>query len=75
MGFYYFDYTYLLFLAPAIIITMIAQIGVKTTFNKYSKVLNMKGLTGAAAAQRVFGTRWLFINASTNDRRTFNRPF
>ncbi len=53
MGFYYFDYTYLLFLAPAIIITMIAQIGVKTTFNKYSKVLNMKGLTGAAAAQRV----------------------
>ena len=53
MGFYYFDYTYLLFLAPAIIITMIAQIGVKTTFNQYSKVLNMKGLTGAAAAQRV----------------------
>ena len=53
MGFYYFDYTYLLFLAPAIIITMIAQIGVKTTFNQYSKVLNMKGLTGAAAAPRV----------------------
>mgnify|MGYP001160405118 FL=1 len=53
MGFYYFDYTYLLFLAPAIIITMIAQIGVKTTFNQYSKVLNMKGLTGAASAQRV----------------------
>ena len=48
MGFYYFDYTYLLFLAPAIIFTMIAQIGVKTTFNQYSKVLNMKGLTGAA---------------------------
>ena len=53
MGFYYFDYTYLLFLAPAVLIAMIAQIGVKTTFNKYAGVLNMKGLTGAGAAQRV----------------------
>ena len=53
MGFYYFDYTYLIFMAPAIILSMIAQISVKSTFNKYSQVLNMQGLTGAAAAQRV----------------------
>ncbi len=53
MGFYYFNYTYLLFMIPAIIVTMIAQISVKSTYNKYSKVLNMKGLTGAAAAQSV----------------------
>lgn len=53
MGFYYFNYSYLLILVPAMILSMIAQIRVKTTFNRYSKVLNMQGLTGAAAAQRV----------------------
>ena len=53
MGFYYFDYTYLLFLAPAIIITMIAQIGVKTTFNKYSRVRSHSGMTGREAAETI----------------------
>lgn len=53
MGFYYFNYTYLLFLLPAMVISLIAQVRVKSTFHRYSQVRNFKGLTGAAAAQQV----------------------
>ena len=49
----YFDPTYVLVLI-GVVICMIASAKMNSTFNKYSKVLNMKGLTGAAAAQRVF---------------------
>lgn len=38
---------------PAIIISLVAQIGVKSTFSKYSKVRNMRNMTGAEAASRV----------------------
>ena len=48
----YFDPTYVLVLI-GVVICMIASAKMNSTFNKYSKVLNMKGLTGAAAAQRV----------------------
>ena len=49
MGFYYFNYTYLLFLLPAMVISLIAQMRVKSTFHRYSQVRNFKGLTGVAA--------------------------
>ena len=52
-GFYYFDYTYFLFMLPALIISLYAQFKVNSTFAKYSKVQNFKGLTGAEAAQKV----------------------
>jgi Zn-dependent membrane protease YugP len=52
-GFYYFDYTYFLFVIPALIVTMAAQIGVKTTFAKYSRVRTFRGMTGAQAAEAV----------------------
>lgn len=52
-GFYYFDYTYFLFMLPAFIISLYAQIKVNSTFDKYSKVKNSSGLTGADAAYRV----------------------
>ncbi len=53
MGFYYYDYTYFLFMAPALLISIAAQIGVHTTFRKYSHVTNRRFLTGEGAAQRV----------------------
>ena len=53
LGFYYFDYTYFIFMIPALIITMIAQIRVKTAFSKYSRVRTMRGMTGAQAADTV----------------------
>lgn len=52
-GFYYFDYTYFLFMIPALLISLYAQFKVNSTFSKYSKVRNTRGLTGADAAQRV----------------------
>lgn len=52
-GFYYFDYTYFIFMVPAIIITMVAQIRVKSAFSKYSRVRTMRGMTGAQAADAV----------------------
>lgn len=52
-GFYYFDYTYFLFMIPALIVSLYAQVKVKSTFSKYSKVRNTKGLTGADAAKKV----------------------
>lgn len=52
-GFYFFDYSYFLFMVPALIISIYAQIKVSSTFSKYSKVRNARGLTGADAANRV----------------------
>ncbi len=52
-GFYYFDYTYFLFMLPALIVSLYAQFKVNSTFAKYSKVQNSNGLTGAEAADKV----------------------
>lgn len=54
--FYWFDWTYMVFILPAIIITMIAQVRVNSAFSKYSKIQNLRNLTGADAAQRVLAT-------------------
>lgn len=53
MPYFYFDYYYLLLVVPAMIIAMWAQIKVKSTYARYSKVRNSRGLTGAYAAQSV----------------------
>jgi len=50
---FYFDTGYLIFVLPAIIIAMIAQSRVSSTFNKYSKVTNARGITGAEVAQKI----------------------
>ncbi len=52
-GFYYFDYSYFWFMVPALVISLYAQFKVSSTFSKYSKVRNSRGLTGADAANRV----------------------
>ena len=48
---FFFDPLYLLFLAPGLALSMWASFRVKSTFNTYSKVRTMRGLTGAEAAQ------------------------
>lgn len=57
-GFFYFDWTILLIL-PGFIISLIAQIKVSTTFNKYSKMKTLKGLSGAAAARKILDANGL----------------
>ena len=45
-----FDPLYLLFMAPALLLSLWASWRTKSAFNKYSKVRSMRGLTGAQAA-------------------------
>lgn len=49
---YYFDWTYLLVLAGAVL-SLLASAKVQSTFNKYAKVRSMTGMTGAQAAERI----------------------
>ena len=57
-GLFWGDWT-LLILLPAMIFAIIAQVRVKSTFNKYAKVYNRRGLTGAAAARQVLDANGL----------------
>lgn len=53
MTLYYFDPTYFIFIIPAVIVSLIASIRVKSSFNKYSKIRNRRAITGAQAAYNV----------------------
>ena len=44
---------YLIIVGPALVFAIVASARVKSNFNKYSKVRNSRGLTGAQAAQAV----------------------
>lgn len=44
---------YLIFAAPVLIFAIWAQIRVKSTYSKYSKIRNSRGLTGATAAELI----------------------
>ncbi len=48
----YFDPTYI-FVLIGVIISLIASAMVNSSFSKYSKVANLRGITGAEAAERV----------------------
>lgn len=52
MGYYGLDWTYILVIIGAVI-SMIASAKVKSSFNKYAKVANSRGITGAEAARRI----------------------
>lgn len=49
---YYFDSTYLLILL-GLVITLIAQAKMKSTYARYSQVESLKGLTGAEVARKI----------------------
>ena len=62
MGFYYlYDYSYFVFMLPALIIALYAQYKVSSTFRKYSRVRSSRNITGAEAAKRVL------FNSGIND--------
>ncbi len=50
---FWYDYYYIVLVVPAIILSVIAQAKVKSTYNKYSRVSNSKRITGAQAAHNV----------------------
>lgn len=50
---FYFDPYYLYFILPAMIIAIIAQVNVKSSFAKYSKINNYRGYTGYDIARKI----------------------
>ena len=74
MGFYYFDYTYFLFMLPALLISMVAQFKVNSTFQKYSRVNTARDMTGADAAMRDAVRRCIRC-ADSPYRRKLKRQF
>jgi len=51
--FYGIDYTYIIFVMPALFLAMYAQFKVSSTFNKYKTVGNRRDLTGAQVARKI----------------------
>lgn len=56
---FYFDPTYILVVIGAVI-CLAASAKVKSTFNKYSRVRSMSGMTGAQAAERILNSAGIY---------------
>lgn len=52
---FFFDPTYLMYMLPGLVLTLLAQVWVNSTYNKWSQVRNQAGLTGAEAAHQLLG--------------------
>jgi hypothetical protein len=55
-----FDPNYLIYMLPALILTMLASMYVRSTYNRWSRVPARSGLTGAQAAQRLINNGGLY---------------
>ena len=55
----YFDWTYLILVMPAVLLSMWASANVKGTYQRYSEQFNRRGITGAQAARRVLDANGL----------------
>lgn len=56
---FYFDPLYLLFALPGLLLGFYAQMRVRSTFERYSKVRSARGMTGAQAARLVLDSQGL----------------
>ncbi|HVR09250.1 MAG TPA: zinc metallopeptidase [Thermoanaerobaculia bacterium] len=50
---FFYDYHYLLFILPGLLLSLWASWRTRSAFNKYSRVRSARGLTGAQAAQEM----------------------
>jgi Zn-dependent membrane protease YugP len=48
-----FDPLYIIMIAPALLLSIFAQIKVKSSFSRYSKIPTSRGITGAQAAREI----------------------
>ena len=53
MRFIPFDWTYLVFIVPCVILSLFCQFKVQSNFSKYSQIPNSRHMTGAQAAEYV----------------------
>lgn len=72
-GFYRFDGTYILVLI-GVVLSVLASSKVKSTFNKYSRVRSMAGITGAEAAERILRQSGHLRCAHRAHQRQSHRP-
>lgn len=73
----FFDPMYFVFALPAMLFAMWAQYKVKSTFNKYSKIRNMRNMSGLDTAQilmRNEGLDYLRVNRVPGDLTDFYNP-
>lgn len=49
----FYSWSYLIYMLPCFILSLICNIAVKSSFSKYSQISNSRRLTGAQAAQQV----------------------
>lgn len=56
----YFDIGYLIFVVPALILSLFAQAKVSSTFSKYNAVGNRKNLSGAEIARKILDLNGLY---------------
>ncbi len=59
---FFFDPTYLLFMVPAFLLMAATSWYVKAAYNKWSKIRNTSGFTGAQAAQRLIQNAAYYIS-------------
>lgn len=57
---FWIDYWYIVLVLPAMILGMIAQVKVKSTFEKYSTVYSRRGYTGADIARQILDKNGLY---------------
>lgn len=55
-----FDYSYLIYMLPALLLAGWAQAKVKSSFAKYSQVISARNMTGAEAARRILNANGLY---------------
>lgn len=60
MGYFYLDQYYIMLVVPALIISMIAQMQVKSTFGKYSKIGSARNMTGAEVARHLLQSNGIY---------------
>lgn len=60
MGYFFMDQYFLILVVPTMIISFIAQMRVKGTFNKYRSVGNSKNMTGAEVAKYLLQTNGIY---------------
>lgn len=50
---FFADYYYIILVVPMLVLSIVAQVMVKSTYAKQSKIMSTRGITGAQAAARV----------------------
>ncbi len=55
--FYYYDPYYWMILVPAMLIALLAQLNVSSTFNRYSRMASRRGLPRPGGGSSIAGPR------------------